>query len=281
MEVENFVQDSVKTGSDYYMAISTAADYFYDLYKNDSEKLAEAKTSILKLRLKTDDEICCGNEMEEGESNDEICCGNEMEEGEFEFCCAQCGRLINKNVYYNPTPYGYISEPSKPMYNPHKHFIEIYNQIRGWLIPKDGATVLKTIYQYCYKNKITRITIETLRQILKKLKLSKYYKFASYFYVELTDVRPPDIPNEFMMKANTMFTQYIKTREQIFKEKKWGPNNPPFPYLIYKIFDKILPPDDKENRRLFEFIKLPSKTTLKKRDQEWDVVYNQINLYVK
>lgn len=267
MEVENFVQDMVKTGSDYYMAITTAADYFYDLYKNDSEKLAEAKASILKLRLKTDDETT-------------ICCGNEMEDREFEVCCAQCGRLLNKDVSYVLTPYGYIYEPQKPVYSPHKHFVEIYSQIRGLIIPKD-ATVLNTLRQYCYQNNITIISIEIIRQILKKLKLSKYYKYTSYFFVELTDVRPPDIPNEFMMKANVMFTQYIKIREQIYKEKKWGPNNPPFPYLIYKIFDKILPLDDVENRRLFEFIKLPSKTTLQKRDQEWDVVYNQINLYVK
>jgi hypothetical protein len=270
MEVENFVQDMVKNGFDYYMAISTAKDLFYELYKNDSEKLAEVKDAILKLRLKTDDEttIC-------------KCCENEMEDDEFELCCTRCGYLVNKHISYVSTPYGYIFEPSKPMYNPHKHFVEIFNQILGLTIPKDGAAVLNTLRQYCYQNNITIISIEIIRQILKKLKLSKYYKFTSYFYVELTYVRPPNIPSEFMMKANAMFTQYIKIREQIYKEKKWGPNNPPFPYLIYKIFDKILPLDDVENRRLFVFIKLPSKTTLNKRDQEWDVVYNQINLYVK
>ena len=44
-------------------------------------------------------------------------------------------------------------------------------------------------------------------------------------------------------------------------------------YLIYKIF--ILPIDDTESRRIFHFIHLPSKETLKKRDAEWDIIWNE------
>jgi hypothetical protein len=64
------------------------------------------------------------------------------------------------------------------------------------------------------------------------------------------------------------------TRE---KQKNNGrSNNPSYPFLIYKIFDTILPLNDVENRRIFHFIHLPSQATLTKREKEWNLVYEKI-----
>jgi hypothetical protein len=71
-----------------------------------------------------------------------------------------------------------------------------------------------------------------------------------------------------------LFSNFIRAREHI---PGLGKNNPSYPFVIYKIFDKILPPNDKENRRIFDFIHLPSEATLQKREHEWRLIY-AINL---
>ena len=58
--------------------------------------------------------------------------------------------------------------------------------------------------------------------------------------------------------------------KKLVVEGKLPKNNPQYPYLVYKIFDLIL--DDVEKRRILQFIHLPSKSTLLKRNQEWNLI---------
>ena len=64
--------------------------------------------------------------------------------------------------------------------------------------------------------------------------------------------------------------KFYKAREKLVVEGKLPKNNPQYPYLVYKIFDLILV--DAEKRRILQFIHLPSKSTLLKRNQEWTSV---------
>ena len=195
---------------------------------------------------------------------------------ETQFCCPQCGLFIQQDHSYIQTPYGYVSKPSKVVFHPNKHFSDRLNQILGGAIPKDSS-VLTKIHQHCEQNNVFEFTIESLRKILKNLNLSKYYMYTSYFIIELTGITPPNISEEFLMRANFLFKQYIKMREKMrYENSSFGSNNPQYPYLIFKIFDAILPLHDIENRRMFQFIHLPSKATLLKRDEEWNIIWKHI-----
>ena len=103
----------------------------------------------------------------------------------------------------------------------------------------------------------------------KKFKPADYNKFSSYIFRELTTIGPPDIPNKYFNQARFMFSDIIKAREQI---PNLGKNISSYPYFVYKIFDKILPPNDMENRRIFYFIHLPSKATIAKKENEWNAI---------
>ena len=90
--------------------------------------------------------------------------------------------------------------------------------------------------------------MESLRQILKQLKLAQYYKYTAYFYKELTGVGPPFIPRDIINRAKWYFNNFNRAREKLVVEGKLPKNNPQYLYLIYKIFDIILDKDDKEKK---------------------------------
>ena len=182
-------------------------------------------------------------------------CNTPMEiryDDENHFCCPQCGLLIDRDESYT---YG------RSGFNSYKHFAESLNHILGKTAPKENVNIQGD-----------DMTVKKLREILKSLKLSKYYKYTSYFMREL-GFSPPDIPESYIWRASFMFQEYINLREQC--REHFGPNNPSYSYLIYKIFDEILPSDDAENRRIFQFIVLPGKKTLEKRNKEWDIIWKQ------
>ena len=109
--------------------------------------------------------------------------------------------------------------------------------------------------------------MESLRQILKQLKLAQYYKYTAYFYKELTGVGPPFIPRDIINRAKWYSNNFNRAREKLVAEGKLPKNNPQYLYLVYKIFDLILV--DEEKRRILHFIHLPAKSTLLKREREW------------
>ena len=189
--------------------------------------------------------------------------------------CSNCGlikpKLLLKN--YNKFTDSY-QEPTKPMFDQEKHFTNWINNILGISEPKAKESIIQRLKKHCEKNDIKLITIESLRGILKQLKLSKYYKYTSYLYKELTGVSLPFIPRDVINKAKIHFNNFCKAREKLVLEGKLRKNNPQYSYLIYKIFDLIL---KDEKRQILEFIHLPSERTLLKRNQEWELV--QMLLY--
>jgi len=270
MDIESYVQAIVQheqtcNGHKYMRAVASVESALKLVHRDNAEMLGKIKDEIVKLKTKYDRP---GN----------ICkkCKIDLQNlyGDGELICPQCGYISGERDDSCMLTSG-IFEPRKPQFNPNNHFTEWLNQILGLASPKDWD-VINTIRQYIAQNNIHEISPESLRKILKDLKLSKYYKYTSFLFKELTGIGPPNIPKVFIRRANFLFDDYIRTRQKIRGENSsWGPNNPPYPYLIYKIFNVILPADD-ETRRIFHFIKLPGAATLKKRDEEWDIVWKQI-----
>ena len=152
-------------------------------------------------------------------------------------------------------------QPSKQTFDHEKHFATWINNILGINNPKED--LLPTLRHYIKKNNISTVSVESLRLILKQLKLAKYYKYTSYFYKELTGIEMPFIPRDTISRAKWYFNKFYNAREKLVVEGKFPKKNLQYPYLVYKIFDLILV--DVEKRRILQFIHLPSKSTLLKK----------------
>ena len=183
--------------------------------------------------------------------------------------CPKCGLADTKLPMkdYHKFTNSYL-EPYKQTLDHEKHFAAWINNILGINTPREN--IMPILWKYIKQNNISSISIKSLRLILKSLKKTKYYKYTSYFYKQLTGVDPPFIPRDTISRAKWYFNKFYKARERLVVDGKLPKNNPQYPYLIYKIFDLILV--DAEKRRILQFIHLPSKSTLLKRNQEWTLI---------
>ena len=87
----------------------------------------------------------------------------------------------------------------------------------------------------------------------------------------------PFIPRDVISRAKWYFNKFYNAREKLVVEGKLPKNNPQYPYLVYKIFDLILV--DAEKRRILQFIHLPSKSTLFKKETRNGTLF--LRLYFK
>lgn len=187
----------------------------------------------------------------------------------FRLCCPKCG-LLRKNPEYDLQ---YSFKKTKQVHSLKKHFSDWVDIIFGMREGEDFEKNKTKILKYIEENKINSISPKSLRKILKELKLNKYYKYTSSYLKAINNVQPPNIPKKYLYQAEFLFQNWTEARKKTGGLRK---NLPSYPYLIYKIFDTILPKDDAENRRIFNFIHLPSEAVLKKRDEEWELVYKKI-----
>ena len=183
--------------------------------------------------------------------------------------CPKCGladtKLLMKDYHKFTNSY---QEPSKQTFDDEKHFATWINTILGINTPRED--IMPILWKYIKQNNISTVSVESLRLILKRLKKAKYYKYMSYFYKQLTGIEMPCIPRDTISRAKWYFNKFYKARERLVVEGKLPKNIPQYPYLVYKIFDLILV--DAEKRRILQFIHLPSKSTLLKRNQEWTLI---------
>ena len=137
--------------------------------------------------------------------------------------CPKCGLADTKKGYYHEPSQNFLESPLKQTFDHEKYFVKWINNILRINTPKKD--ILPTLRDYVIKNNIP-VSIETLRLALKQLKLAQYYKYASYFYKELTGVELPFIPHNIINRAKWYFTNFYKARERLVVEGKLPKNNP-------------------------------------------------------
>lgn len=184
-------------------------------------------------------------------------CDKEMEIYDFEFCCPICGLLLKREEEIYNEPFHFKKQTHEPV----KLFLNWINYILARENFGEFEKHTSSIENYLKENDIQQFTPNDLRNVLKQLKLSKYSKHTSYYYREITGIAPPDIPERFIYTAKVIFQGWVS------KWKK-GKNLPSYPYLIYKIFNIVLPEKDVENRRIFYFITLPRQKTIDKIERD-------------
>ena len=128
--------------------------------------------------------------------------------------CLNCGLADTKLLLmdYHKFTNTYL-EPSKQTFDHEKHFVKWINNILGINTPKKD--IMPILCDYIIKNNIKQISIKSLHQILKTLKLAQYYQYTSYFYKELTGVELPFIPRDIINKAKWYFNNFTKTQENL------------------------------------------------------------------
>ena len=87
-------------------------------------------------------------------------------------------------------------------------------------INKPKEDIMPILWKYIEQNNIQKVSIESLRLILKRLKKAKYYKYTAYFYKELTGVGPPFIPRDVINRAKWYFNNFNRAREKLVVEGK-------------------------------------------------------------
>lgn len=130
--------------------------------------------------------------------------------------CDDCSCIITITVDTDKPSY---KEPQKEIsylnYKRKNHFNECLNQIQGKEITDIPQKVFDLIYIELRKLKImdsnnnligcTTIKYEILREILKKIKLNKYYEHIAYIHYRITGIPSSLIPNEIIEKLKNMF----------------------------------------------------------------------------
>ena len=132
-------------------------------------------------------------------------------------------------------------------------------------ITKKLLDVLNQMKDYITENNIEINSTEDIRNVLKKINQTKYNKNTTLFFNMITSTKTPDIPDDKLYECKRLFSKSIEVQKKLFPKKK---NSISHSFLIYKIFDTIL--DDK---RILEYIHLPSTKTLEKREKEWKLIY--------
>lgn len=199
--------------------------------------------------------------------------------------CIDCN--IEKNLIYNSSSYvcpqcGDVEEiildsdrqiKDYSAYKRSNHFIEWLNQFQG----KESTEISDDIYEQIL-TEINRMRIKnlstlnriTLRRILKKLRLNKYYEHIPYIIYKLNNIQPLRISRETEKKFRYMFIQ-IQEPWELYKPKG-RKNFLSYSYILYK-FCELLELD----HLLDCFSLLKSYNKLNEQDLIWQKICKYVN----
>ena len=157
-------------------------------------------------------------------------------------------------------------------YSRENHFRECLNQIQGQEITNIPDNVL-SLLRYEFKkqriNDLTKITHVKVRELLKKLKMSKYYEHIPHITYHISGTRQDSMPLELEDKLILMFRSIQKPFEKFCPNDR--KNFLSYPYILYK-FCELLGHD--EYLHLFSLLK--SKEKLREHDNIWKNICNEL-----
>lgn len=188
--------------------------------------------------------------------------------------CAQCGfqELLlveqNKPIYRQPS-----KETSHFSYKRINHFNEWISQIQGKESTDIPEEIFERIITEIKKEKIldpTKITYRKMRDILKKLQVTKYYEHLNYILARINNQPTPNFSPELEEKLRTMFKDiqgpFLK---HCPKDRK---NFLSYSYVLYKFFQLL---EKDEYLRFFPLLK--SREKLHLQDQIWKKICAELN----
>jgi len=182
------------------------------------------------------------------------------------YVCKNCGE-VEMIIIESERPNYKDIVPEKPGY-PYKrmnHFNECLSQFQA----KESTEIPKKIYDKIllelHKNRIydfTKLTIPYMKQILKKLDLSKYYEHVAHIMSKLSKKAPPTINRDVEEKLRHMFTQVNNKFDKHCPKSRV--NFLSYSYVLHKFFELL----EMDNfMKCFPLLK--SREKLRELDDMW------------
>jgi ribosomal protein S27E len=136
-------------------------------------------------------------------------------------------------------------------------------------IPPEVIDQLKAEFKKLKIKKVNEITREKVRQLLKKLKLTKYYEHSTYITHLLNGLKPPEMSNVLEEKLRFMFKEIQDPFKKHCPQER--NNFLSYSYVLYK-FCELLEEDD----YLPFFPLLKSKEKLHQQDVIWKKICKEL-----
>lgn len=182
--------------------------------------------------------------------------------------CDSCGAIITTLISEELT-YREEQETSEKIinysYKRENHFNEWLSQFQAQemtTIPEEVIEQLKGELKKIKIKKLEDITHAKIRQLLKKLRLNKYYEHVPYITNILNGIKPPNMPQELEETLRIMFKDIQKPfDDNCPTERK---NFLSYSYVLYKMCELL-----GEDEYLQYFPLLKSKEKLYSQDVIW------------
>ncbi|MFA5522706.1 MAG: hypothetical protein WDA28_13270, partial [Castellaniella sp.] len=113
------------------------------------------------------------------------------------------------------------------------------------------------------------LTTQTMRAVLKELKLSAYNDHSALLVVQHGGPSPPKLTFQENMRMTMLFNKIMDLYGTAVPK---GGNRPYYPYFIYKLIEQEFGggdgrPADRDKLRLLDYIHLQSRETVIKNDK--------------
>jgi len=162
-----------------------------------------------------------------------------------------CGVAFNVHQYYRQQ-----NQPSIPTpYDPMKHYNKWIENITGF--GRNTEKIPMDRIRQCERPS----SIEEVRTILKKLKLTRHNESAVYILGELGGPKPPTLDGGKLRDMERIFSQVVKIWVTQYPGKRIH-----LPYCIAKIIEMVFE-DDADSLKILDFIHLQKKPI-----QYWDSI---------
>jgi hypothetical protein len=194
-------------------------------------------------------------------------------------CCPKCGREYN-DVFVNETiknlngTYSYTGDVQKySIYQRKHHFRDWLKQIQGKEsveIPDDVINTVKKELEKMRFSSLETLDNTTVRDVLKKHNLVKFYENIYQIIFRINGIRPPSLSVEQEERLISLFKE-VEEPFHLFKAEE-RKNILRYSYIIYKLC-QLLEYDDLLSR--FRLLKNRGKLIL--QDQVWSKIcdYNK------
>lgn len=157
-----------------------------------------------------------------------------------EAICEKCGmvqyRVINSKlpIYKNNN----IEKNNYP-YKKFNHFVDCLNKIQGKETIHITDDIINNIAINIRKHNLNydEVKVKDMREILKEMRLAKYYNHIAYILSKITGKQPPTLKKETEEYLKSLF----KDIEKSFEKNK-QPNRTNFPsyhYILHKMFEYL------------------------------------------
>ena len=210
-----------------------------NIINEDKEKEKQTKYMINNLYYNVMDK-------EELITNDKFClcdkcnCELNINPDTGEAICENCGlvqyRIVNSKL---PTYKNNNIEKNNYPYKKFNHFVDCLNKIQGKETITIDDNILNDITINIKKHNIdlNDIRVKDMREILKEMKLARYYNDIAFIISKITGKQPPTLKKETEEYLKNLFKDI-----EISFEKNKNPNRTNFPsyhYILHKMFEYL------------------------------------------